>query len=198
MDELAVRGMAVRTRLDENYQDLDPAHRHAFRMLGLLRPATFPEWAATAVLGTAPDAARSHLEALADVALLDPLGEDAAGQVRYGMPDLLRLYARELALAMERPRVREAALRRAFGGWLQRAERAAHELATSAVATTTAATSAAATTGTPQAWFEAEDEALAAVIEQTAAHGFHDLGARLERATLGYRAVRRPGRARTG
>ncbi|MFB4315238.1 BTAD domain-containing putative transcriptional regulator [Actinomadura sp. 21ATH] len=176
LDELAVRGMAVRARLRENYEDLDPAHGHAFRLLGLLRTATFPEWAATAVLGTSPEAARAHLEALADAALLDPLGEDAAGQVRYGMPVLLRLYARELALAADRPRTREAALRRAFGGWLRRAERAAHELAAAAG---------------PPTWFEAEDEALAAAIEQTAAHGFHDLGARLLRATLGYRALRR-------
>ncbi|MEW2352380.1 BTAD domain-containing putative transcriptional regulator [Spirillospora sp. NPDC029432] len=173
LDELAVRGMAVRARLRENYEDLDPAHGHAFRLLGLLRTATFPEWAATAALGTSPEAARAHLEALADAALLDPLGEDAAGQVRYGMPVLLRLYARELAHALDRPRTREAALRRAFAGWLRRAERAAAELA--------------AATG-PPTWFEAEDEALAAVIEQTAAHGFHDLGARLLRATLGYRA----------
>ncbi|GAA2431189.1 hypothetical protein GCM10010191_51140 [Actinomadura vinacea] len=178
MDELAVRGIAVRNRLHENYQDLGLAHRRAFRLLGLLRTATFPEWAAAAALGTVPDAARAHLEALAEAALLDPLGEDAAGQIRYGMPDLLRLHARELALAMERPLAREAALRRAFGGWLHRAERAARELAASAG---------------PPVWFEAEDEALATVIEQAAAHGFHDLGARLVRATLGYRALRGPG-----
>ncbi|MFI0353131.1 BTAD domain-containing putative transcriptional regulator [Actinomadura sp. 9N407] len=201
MDELSVRGMAVRTRLHENYQDLDLAHRRAFRLLGLLRTPSFPEWAATAVLGTTADVTRVHLEALADAALLDPLGEDAAGQVRYGMPDLLRLYARELALAMERPRIREAALRRALGGWLWRAERAAHDLAATGFATTAPATTGLATTGPATtglgsaAWFEAEDEALATAIEQATAHEWNDLSVRLVRATLGHRAQRRTGRA---
>ena len=177
LDELSIRGMAVRARLRGNYRDLGPAHRRAFRLLGLLRTATFPEWAGAAVLGTGPDAARAHLDALADAALLNHLGEDAAGQVRYGMPELLGLYARELAAAMERSPAREAALGRAFGGWLHRAERAARELAVSA--------------GAAQ-WFEAEHEALSTVIEQAAAHGFHDLGERLLRSLVGYRALHRP------
>ncbi|TDC62952.1 helix-turn-helix domain-containing protein [Actinomadura sp. GC306] len=179
MDELAVRGIAVRPRLRENYRDLAPAHRRAFRLLGLLRTATFPEWAASAALGTGPDAARAHLEALADAALLDPLGEDAAGQVRYGLPALLALFARELALAAERPGTREAALRSAYGGWLHRAELAAREPAASWAA----------------AWFEAEDEALATVAEQAAAQGFHDLGERLAKAVREHRARRRIGAA---
>ncbi|TDE37202.1 AfsR/SARP family transcriptional regulator [Actinomadura sp. 6K520] len=174
MDELAVRGIAVRPRLHENYRDLDPAHRRAFRLLGLLRTATFPEWAASAALGTGPDAARAHLEALADAALLDPLGEDAAGQVRYGMPGLLALHARELALAAERPRTREAALRSAYGGWLHRAELAARAPGPAPWAA---------------AWFEAEDEALATVVEQAAAHGLHDLGERLADVMHGRRRI---------
>ncbi|XRQ09045.1 BTAD domain-containing putative transcriptional regulator [Actinomadura welshii] len=172
MDELAVRGVAVRPRLRDAYRDLDPAHRRAFRLLGLLRTATFPEWAGAAVLGTGPDAARTHLEALADAALLDPRGEDAAGQIRYGMPGLLGVYARELAAVLERSPVREAALRRAFRGWLRRAERAA-----SAEAGTGAEAGAGAA-----AWFEAEARALPAVIEQAAAHGFPDIAARLAAA----------------
>lgn len=115
MDELAVRGIAVRPRLHDNYRDLDPVHRRAFRLLGLLRGPDFSEWDAAAVLGAGLHAARGHLEALVDAALLDPRGEDPSGQARYGMPELLGVYARELAMTLERPRSREAALRRVSG-----------------------------------------------------------------------------------
>ena len=94
MDELAVRGIAVRPRLHEGYRDLGAADRRAFRLLGLLRGDRFPERAAAAVLGTGLHAARTRLEALVDAALLDPMGEDPAGDALYGMHELLEASTR--------------------------------------------------------------------------------------------------------
>jgi tetratricopeptide (TPR) repeat protein len=56
--------------------------------------------------------AEDILERLADAQLLDTVGEDPAGQLRYRFHDLLRLYARERLAEEDTPATRDAALER--------------------------------------------------------------------------------------
>jgi DNA-binding SARP family transcriptional activator len=75
-----------------SYQQLAPAERRLFRLLGRHPGTDFDAWSAAALAGTTPDRARTLLEALVDAHLLRPYG---AG--RYTFHDLLRSYAREVA-----------------------------------------------------------------------------------------------------
>lgn len=122
LDELAVRGgLAVRPRLDAHYRELPAADRAALRRVALLRTASFPAWAAAALLDVPVAAATARLEALVDARLVDLRGEDAADQLRYGLPTLVAVHARERARAEDARPDRDAALRRAFGARLRRA-----------------------------------------------------------------------------
>jgi DNA-binding SARP family transcriptional activator len=113
LDQLAADDVAVRASLAVSYRRLAPAHRRAFQLLGLLGSADFPAWAAGAVLDLCPAVAEAYLESLVAAKLVTASGEDAAGQLRYHLPDLVRLYARECAHAESPAEVRKRAARRA-------------------------------------------------------------------------------------
>ncbi|WP_433334461.1 BTAD domain-containing putative transcriptional regulator [Spirillospora sp. CA-294931] len=95
LDELAVHGLSVRAALDSACADLVPAHRQALWRLGDLPANGFPACAAGALLDVATGSAVAHLEGLVDAGLVAVLGADAEGEARYGLPGLVRLYARE-------------------------------------------------------------------------------------------------------
>ena len=112
LDELATGDLEVRASVALSYQGLGAAERRAFRLLGLLEVPDFAPWMLAALLDVAAVEAEEVAERLADAQLLDTVGEDAAGQLRYRFHDLLRLYARE-RLAQEDPlATRRAALER--------------------------------------------------------------------------------------
>lgn len=123
LDELAHRGLEVRASLALSYQGLDPAARTMLRRLGTLDAPDVAAWAGAALLDTSVSEAEDLLERLVDVHLLDVVGQDARGQLRYRFHDLVRVYARERAQAEESAAER-AALARALGGWLGLAEQA--------------------------------------------------------------------------
>ena len=83
---------SVRAVFGWSCRHLDPATARAFRLAGLCPGHDFDRYAIAAVTGTAPDQAGQMLTVLARAHLVQRTGMD-----RYGMHDLLRGYARELA-----------------------------------------------------------------------------------------------------
>ncbi|MBB5959562.1 tetratricopeptide (TPR) repeat protein [Saccharothrix tamanrassetensis] len=87
---------AVRTVFDWSYMRLPDELARTFRRLGL-HPGAEPDVHATAALtGHTPRTARRHLEALADLNLVEPLARG-----RYRLHDLLRAYAAHRAASDE-------------------------------------------------------------------------------------------------
>jgi DNA-binding SARP family transcriptional activator/tetratricopeptide (TPR) repeat protein len=106
---------AVRAVFSWSYRHLDPAAARAFRLAGLHPGADFGPYAVAALTGTSLSQARTVLDALARAHLIQP-----AGPGRYGMHDLLRAYARELA-ARDGEEEQDAALTRLFDHYLHTA-----------------------------------------------------------------------------
>src|SRR5262249_10138696 len=102
--------------------------RRAFRLLGLLRVPDFAPWMLSALLDVSIPDAEEIAERLADAQLLDAVGEDAAGQIRYRCHDLLRLFATERLAADETPASRRAALERTLQIYFTRAHAAVRQL----------------------------------------------------------------------
>jgi DNA-binding SARP family transcriptional activator/tetratricopeptide (TPR) repeat protein/transcriptional regulator with XRE-family HTH domain len=112
LDELATGDLEVRASVALSYQGLGAAERRAFRLLGLLEVPDFASWMLAALLEIPAAEAEDVAERLADAQLLDTIGEDGAGQLRYRFHDLLRLYARERLAQEDTPATRSAALER--------------------------------------------------------------------------------------
>jgi DNA-binding SARP family transcriptional activator/Tfp pilus assembly protein PilF len=106
---------AVRAVFSWSYRHLSPAAARAFRLAGLHPGPDFDSYAVAALAGTGLGQARRTLDALARAHLIQP-----AGQGRYGLHDLLRAYARELA-ARDGPEEQQAALIRLFDHYLHTA-----------------------------------------------------------------------------
>ncbi|WP_433571056.1 BTAD domain-containing putative transcriptional regulator [Streptomyces sp. CA-251247] len=97
LDELQVADLAMRSCYATSYEELlrrDPEHEaaaEAFRRLSFLS-SPFTAALAAETIGSNPTTSERILDELVAVGLLDPVGQDV-----YRMPDLVRLYARELA-----------------------------------------------------------------------------------------------------
>jgi len=92
LELLATENLSVAAAFDLSYADLTGEQQRLFRRLGLHPGADIDGYAAAALDGTEPAAARRNLEALYDQYLLT---EPAPG--RYRMHDLIREHARTLA-----------------------------------------------------------------------------------------------------
>ncbi|MEE6263150.1 ATP-binding protein [Plantactinospora sonchi] len=179
LDELRHGDLAVRPGLQLAYHGLTPAAARAFTLLGALNVPTFPGWPVATLLDCAPDVGAAVLEELLDARLLDALGPDRAGQPRYRFHAVTRLFARERQREETGDGGWTAALDRTAGGWLALARQAQDRLhcerfhlddrshpATAADPRVTAIA-----TGRPVEWFEAEREALAALVRVCADAG---------------------------
>ncbi|WP_344335721.1 BTAD domain-containing putative transcriptional regulator, partial [Kitasatospora putterlickiae] len=113
------RRSTVRAAFDLSYRALPPAAQRMFRLLGLMPGPDLGADGAAALADSAPAAAAALLAGLADAHLVQ---ERAAG--RFGLHDLLRSYARDLAGATEA----HAARRRLFDWYLHRTDAAARLL----------------------------------------------------------------------
>ena len=122
--ELSQAHRGVRASFALSYRELPARAALLFRLLGLLDAADFAAWAAAALLDAATQEAEDLLDQLVQAGLLEVAGRDGAGQVRYRLHDLMRLYARERGLAAHGCAERDAALGRLFGTALHLAERA--------------------------------------------------------------------------
>lgn len=127
LGELAVDDQDVRASFLVSYRDLDdPGAARMFRLLGLLDGHDVGVAAAAALAGVQPDRAEVLLDRLVAAQLA------ASGSTgRYGMHDLLRLFARERAWEEESDIARRAAVRRALHCYVATSTNAALLLAPS-------------------------------------------------------------------
>ncbi|MFI7692646.1 AfsR/SARP family transcriptional regulator [Nonomuraea sp. NPDC049655] len=128
LDELVVGGLDVRATFEPGYAALPEWARHAFRLLGLAGLDSVAEWTTAALLGLPAREADAVLETLVARGMLTSTEIDAAGQPRYRLHDLLRVYARERAEAEEPTGQRHAALTRLALESLRRTRAAARGL----------------------------------------------------------------------
>ncbi|MEO3809171.1 BTAD domain-containing putative transcriptional regulator [Sphaerisporangium sp. B11E5] len=118
LDELSAGDLEVRSSVAFSYRLLDEQARTAFRRLGVLGVSGFPAWIVAPLLDLPVHEAENVVERLVDAQLLDHAAVDAAGEARYRLHDLLRVYARERAEAEERAEDSRAAVSRVLGEWL--------------------------------------------------------------------------------
>lgn len=183
LDELAVGDLEVRTGLGLGYDALDAPGRTALRRLALLGAPEVAAWTVAALLDLPSTAdAEDVVERLIDAQLLHFTGVDGAGQPRFGLHDLVRVYAAERAEAEEPRTERAAALRRALGGWLWLTRRATSAAPSGEVVLHAPRTlwpvddrGAGQALADPAAWFEAEAGAMASAVERAAAMDLHAL-----------------------
>lgn len=110
---------AVRAVFSWSYRNLDRDAARAFRLVGLHPGAELEPYAVAALTGTAVAQARATLAVLARAHLIQ-----FAGPHRYGMHDLLRAYAQELAADLDDEQEERFALTRLFDHYLSVAAKA--------------------------------------------------------------------------
>jgi tetratricopeptide (TPR) repeat protein/transcriptional regulator with XRE-family HTH domain len=128
LDELTAGDLEVRASVGMSYYGLDELEQRAFRLLGLLEVPDFASWMLASLLDISALEAEEVADHLADAQLLDTIGDDATGQLRYRLHDLLRLYARERLAAEETLATRRAALERTLQTYFERAQDAVRQL----------------------------------------------------------------------
>jgi DNA-binding SARP family transcriptional activator/tetratricopeptide (TPR) repeat protein len=128
LDELVHADLEIRGSLALGHRGLSAAAQRAFRLLGLLEVADFAAWTAAALADVPMPEGEDLVEELVDARLLEVAGRDATDQPRYRFHDLLRVYARERAMAEEPPAERRAALSRALSAWLALVDEAERRL----------------------------------------------------------------------
>jgi tetratricopeptide (TPR) repeat protein/transcriptional regulator with XRE-family HTH domain len=115
--------VAVRAVFSWSYRHLDADTSRAFRLAGLYPGPDLDRYAAAALTGGTLDQGHRLIDELARAHLIQPTGAD-----RYGMHDLLRAYARDLANAEDSEQERRAALTRLLDYYLGTAAAAMHTL----------------------------------------------------------------------
>ena len=185
LDLLAAGGdprTAVRAVFSWSCRHLDGGAVRAFGLLGLHPGPDLDLYAAAALIGGTPDQAGHLLAVLARAHLLQP-----AGPGRYGMHDLLRAYARDLAAAD--PAARQAALTRLFDHYLHTAAAAMDTLFPAEhhrrprIPRPDTPAPPLPDSGAALRWLDAQRASLVAVAAYTADHGWPGHATRLA-ATL--------------
>lgn len=188
LDELAAGDLEVRASVALSYHGRDRQEQRLFRRLGVLAPPSFPAWVAGALLQVELAEAEGLLEGLVDAQLVEAAGQDQAGQLRYRLHDLLRIFARERLHEEEPALERGAALERLLDAYLDLAARADAVLEPSGLghygggpAGGRQADHPAMTTVDrhPLSWFEAERSSLVAAVQQAGDAGLWELAWRL-------------------
>ncbi|MFC7533069.1 BTAD domain-containing putative transcriptional regulator [Actinoplanes sp. GCM10030250] len=118
LDELLAGDQQVRATIELSLRGLEPRAQTVLRRLGRLGPSDFPCWVVAALLDTDLDDAETVVEQLVDAHLVDYTYVDHAGQIRYRLHDLVRIYAREQAEVHETRADLVAVTTRVTGGWL--------------------------------------------------------------------------------
>ncbi|MFI6905143.1 BTAD domain-containing putative transcriptional regulator [Nonomuraea sp. NPDC050394] len=98
LDELRYGRLDVRSTYAMGFAPLSIAARRAFLMFGVTGLDSVADWSMRALLGQPPRLADQAVEDLATAGLITASEIDGAGQARYRMHDLLRDFARELAV----------------------------------------------------------------------------------------------------
>lgn len=198
LDELSHGDQAVRPTLALAYQGLKPRAAEAFLLLGAIGAPSFPEWSISSFLGVTREVAANILRELLDARLLDELGQDSAGQLRYRLHHLTALFARERSVLDMTPDARLAAMTRAGKAWHAVASQARDRLhcqrmmldeppATDAVPDAETVQLA---TAEPIAWFEAERETITALVDATASAGLATIARQLAGCVADFHSLR--------
>jgi len=123
LDELAYRGLVLRSNIGLSYQALSGPAQFLFRRFSLITTRDFPGWTAAALLDTDPREAIEVVESLVEAQLLDTV-QYPGERLRYRFHDLIRVYAAERLRTTESDVERTRAVERLVGAWLARAEHA--------------------------------------------------------------------------
>ncbi|MDG6106218.1 tetratricopeptide repeat protein [Dactylosporangium aurantiacum] len=184
LDELTVGDLDVRASIALSHDALPADARRLLLRLSLVTAADWPRWVAQALLDAPAPHARTVLDQLAEVHLVEPLGRDATGQDRFRLHELVAEYARERHRTDEPPAERDGAVHRLLDGWLALAG-AADELlgdATGAPGPRPASPpedGARAVRAGALDWFETERAGLVAAVDQATAAHLPDVAAAL-------------------
>lgn len=170
-EKFRIGALDVRVAFSLSYDQLDPVGQRVFRALGLHPGVSFDVEAVAALGHAGLHLAGEVLDELVEVSLLN---EGADG--RYQLHDLLRQYAREVAIATDSPEEQQAAFARLVSYYLRRAGSAARLLDPEQrnVVTQVPATAVPvsfATYAEALSWLEAERSNLVAVLRAAAAAG---------------------------
>jgi len=186
LDRLAAGDLAVRSSIAMSHDALAPEHRRPFRLIGLLDLPEVAPWMIAALLDRPADETEDIVDALVDARLLEATRADAGGDYRYRCHDLVRLFARERALATDRRQEREGAVTRVLETLLAFARRADDALPSRRLRLPETDAPPGGTCAAPLAWFEANRAALAVAVRQAVALGRADLAWRLAAVALNF------------
>lgn len=177
LNELSHGDLDVRAIFATTFQSLDVAAKTMLRRLGLLDVPDFAPWVGAALLDITVADAEEVLACLVDARLLEVAQCGSTGRPRYWCHDLIRLFAKEQALADETDSLSAAAVERAFGAWLALTEEAHRSVYGGDFSVVHGAASRwqphdgavrKLITEQPLVWLEGERHALPAVIRQAA------------------------------
>jgi len=185
LDELKIGDLEVRSSFQVSYDSLSKPRRgldpaRAFRLLGLWQGAWISLPAAAALLGEPQDDVAEALENLVDFNLLESPAPDW-----YRFHDLLKVYATERAQAEEPEAVRDEAVSRLLGWYLDTAQVAADTVSPQRYQVPRQPTAPGhpplsfAATETALAWYEDERVNIVAATRQAASAGLHEIAWRL-------------------
>jgi DNA-binding SARP family transcriptional activator/tetratricopeptide (TPR) repeat protein len=174
---------AVRATFDLSYRVLEPAPRQLFRRLGLVPAVDFGAVTASVLVDRSVEETTRLLDLLTAANLVERRDGD-----RYGMHDLLRLYAAEQAEADEDVPALGDARRRLFGWYVDTADDAGVLLFPESKHLPAAETTASVFTGGAEAlaWLEIERANLLAVAQHAAEHGPGEVAWRISDAMHGF------------
>jgi len=177
LTELSVGSTAVRASFALSYRELPSRAAELLRRLGLLDVRDFAAWVPAALLDTGLPEATELLGQLARAGLLEVAGADHAGQARYRLHDLIRLFAREQADPADGEATRRDAVSRFLAAALQLAQSADAMLGNPFVVPFYGRSPRYSPTGfclgsDPFAWLQAERAVLTSAVAQAARLGF--------------------------
>jgi tetratricopeptide (TPR) repeat protein len=178
---------AVRAVFSWSYRNLDTPTAAAFRLVGTDPGPDLDPYAAAALTGTTVQQARRVLRELTRAHLTQP-----SGPGRYGMHDLLRAYARDLAAAHDSEDQQRAALTRLFDHYLYTAAKAdgelfpAEQVARPAVPPPTTDVQPLPDPAAARGWLDAQLASLVRAVAYAAAHGWPSHATRLASHLFSY------------
>ena len=182
LDELSQGESQVRASFELSYRYLPGDTARLYRRLALLDVPDFTTWVGAALLDSETFEAERLLELLVDTQLLEVVGVDGVGQLRYRFHNLLRLFARERLQQEESKADCDSSLDRVVGTWLAVSDRAhalEHggdfgNLTGDVVRRAPEPGAMGELLRQPLDWYQSERLALLSLVDQTARLGRHE------------------------
>ncbi|NJQ01109.1 AfsR/SARP family transcriptional regulator [Streptomyces zingiberis] len=122
LDELTHDSLAVRTTVALSYDGVSADAQALLRRLSVLAVPDFADWLAPHLVDRGWGEAEDLVEELVEARLIEVTGRDRAGQLRYRLHDLVRLFGSERAEESEPESRRRLAVSRAAFAALTRAD----------------------------------------------------------------------------